>query len=293
MKEDLLEKIKTLCIIALASDDYLMETLVLKGGNAIQIIHKANKRGSFDVDYSIAEDFEDEISEVKNRIEKTLYDTFKENGYELFDLKMVEKPSALPPDLETFWGGYKVEYKVADLETFAKFRSNVDDLRRNAVKLNPNTNSPKFEVEISKHEYVANKTEVELEGYKLYVYGPEMIVFEKMRAICQQNDEYSEIINTKTQRERARDFYDIHTLLKHFPINIFTSESKELLQHIFDAKRVPFDYISLVRNYKNRHEEGFASVIESIPVGDRGDLRDFDFYFEYVLSNFERLIKDF
>lgn len=291
MKEDFLEEIKTLSIIALASDDYLMETLVLKGGNAIQIIHRANKRGSFDIDYSIADDFKEEISEVKNRIQKTLYTTFKENGYELFDLKMTERPSALPAELETFWGGYKVEFKVIDVETFEKFQGNQDNMRRNALKLNPNTNSTKFEIEISKHEYVANKTEVELDGYKLYAYAPEMIVFEKMRAICQQNDEYSVIINTKTQRERARDFYDIYTLMEHFQINIFTPESKELLQHIFNAKRVPLEYISLARNYKKRHEQGFQSVQQSLFIGE--EIKDFDFYFEYVLGNFEKLLHDF
>jgi hypothetical protein len=291
VKEDFLEKIKTLSIIALASDDYLMETLVLKGGNAIQIIHKANKRGSFDIDYSMAEDFKEENSEIEARIQKTLYNTFKENGYELFDLKMVERPSELPAELETFWGGYKVGFKVIDLETFEKFRDNQDGMRRNAIKLNPNTNSTKFEIEISKYEYVANKTEVELDGYKLYAYAPEMIVFEKMRAICQQNDEYSAIINTRTQRERARDFYDIYTLMEHFQINIFTPESKELLQNIFDAKRVPLEYISLVKNYKNRHEQGFKSVQESVFAGE--EVKDFDFYFEYVLGNFEKLLSDF
>lgn len=291
MKRDFLEEIKKLCIIALASDDYLMETLVLKGGNAIQIIHKANKRGSFDIDYSIADDFKEEISQVKDRIQNTLYNTFQENEYELFDFKMIEKPSNLPAELETFWGGYKVEFKVIDKASFEKFNNNLEALRRNAVKLNPNTSSTKFEVEISKYEYVTNKTEVDLDGYKLYAYAPEMIVFEKMRAICQQNDEYSSIINTKTQRERARDFYDIYTLMENFPMDIFTSESKQLLQHIFDAKRVPLNYIPLVRNYKSRHEQGFISVQASVFLGE--EIRSFDFYFEYVMCNFEKLLNSF
>lgn len=71
--------------------------------------------------------------------------------------------------------------------------------------------------------------------------------------------------------------------MEHFQINIFTADSKELLHHIFNAKRVPLEYISLVRNYKNRHEQGFTSVQESVFAGE--EVKDFDFYFEYTLGN--------
>ena len=52
-----IEEIKNLVIIALASDDELMETLVLKGGNAIEILEKRHlitlSRASYDLDFSI------------------------------------------------------------------------------------------------------------------------------------------------------------------------------------------------------------------------------------------------
>ena len=46
-----LERIKRLIIIALVSDDYLMETLVLKGGNALSVAYELSSRASFDLDF--------------------------------------------------------------------------------------------------------------------------------------------------------------------------------------------------------------------------------------------------
>lgn len=287
MEITFLDNIKRISIIALASDDYLMETLVLKGGNAIQFFHKANERGSFDIDYSISDDFEKDHLEVENRIKKTLEVTFFEHGYIVFDFKMKARPNQMRENVQNFWGGYKIKFKISTVDTFNQYENNIDALRRNAIKLNPNDKSPKFEIEISKHEYVSNKMEMSLDGYTVFVYAPEMIVFEKLRAICQQNDEYSEIIGTQTQTQRARDFYDIYTLMEYYPIDINTEESKQLLIHIFDCKKVPLTFLHLIEKYKDRHEKGFDSVLKTISNSE--DQRDFNFYFEYVLSIIEKL----
>ena len=53
------EETRKQTIIALFSDDYLFERLVLKGGNAIHIAHKLALRSSLDLDFSLAGDFED------------------------------------------------------------------------------------------------------------------------------------------------------------------------------------------------------------------------------------------
>ena len=47
---DRLNRIKKLIIIAMFSDDDLLETLVLKGGNAVDLIHGVAMRGSIDLD---------------------------------------------------------------------------------------------------------------------------------------------------------------------------------------------------------------------------------------------------
>lgn len=287
MSEDLLEKIKKITLIALASDDYLMETLVLKGGNAIQMAYRINKRGSFDMDFSMESDFED-IEDVKNRIFKTLDTTFNEYEYAIFDFEFKEKPSNLIGDLQTFWGGYKVGFKICSKSDFVDLKGEISDtLRRKAIPLNPKNRSPKLEIEISKFEYIQNKVPFDLDGYNIFIYAPEMIVFEKMRAICQQNDEYSEIINTKIQRERARDFYDIHTLITWYDVDIFKPESKEMLKAIFAAKKVPLEYMSLVPKYKGRHEAGFQTVQATVSQSEK--VESFDFYFDYVVNLFEEL----
>jgi len=58
-----LKEIRRLVIIALFSDDELMEKLVLKGGNALDIVHNIGTRTSVDIDLSIPDDFSD-IEEI-------------------------------------------------------------------------------------------------------------------------------------------------------------------------------------------------------------------------------------
>lgn len=48
-----IEQIKKLALIALFSDDDLMNTLVLKGGNALDLIYRVDNRASLDLDFSI------------------------------------------------------------------------------------------------------------------------------------------------------------------------------------------------------------------------------------------------
>ena len=70
---EFIERVKTLSIIAMFSDDELMERLVLKGGNALDIVYKASTRASADLDFSIDGDFEDldSISEKFRRVIKS------------------------------------------------------------------------------------------------------------------------------------------------------------------------------------------------------------------------------
>ena len=45
------EEIRRITIIALFSDDELIDQLVLKGGNALRLIHKISSRTSLDLDF--------------------------------------------------------------------------------------------------------------------------------------------------------------------------------------------------------------------------------------------------
>jgi predicted nucleotidyltransferase component of viral defense system len=293
MNIDLVNKIKRIALIALASDDELVETLVLKGGNAIDLAQKPKgntiSRTSYDLDYSIEDgDFsEDEIT-ISKRIEATLIQTFLESDFVIIDYKFLNKPNKIHKEVANFWGGYKVEFKVIDKKTYDKNKWNADKLCRGAVSVNPD-NSPVFELEFSKFEHVGQKVAIDVDGYKIYVYTPEMIVFEKLRAICQQLPEYKDVFSTFSPkaRARARDFYDIHLIMEMHEINPSTKENIELIQHIFQAKKVPFSFIKKIRSNKNIHVDNWKSVIDT--TSGYEDLQNFDFYFNFVLQKFENI----
>jgi len=102
----LLDQIKRLVIVALVTDDILMETLVLKGGNAITIAYGLGNRGSADIDFSMEEDFAD-LQQTIRTISDNLAKTFAENDLLAFDVKVIEKPKTLPDDQRSFWGVVK------------------------------------------------------------------------------------------------------------------------------------------------------------------------------------------
>jgi predicted nucleotidyltransferase component of viral defense system len=52
-------QIRRTAIAALFSDDVLTEYLVLKGGNALDLVYGITARTSMDLDFSMGKDFED------------------------------------------------------------------------------------------------------------------------------------------------------------------------------------------------------------------------------------------
>jgi len=279
--------IKKLAIIAMFSDDELMDLLVLKGGNAIDLIHNIALRSSKDVDFSI----ENEISKedlflIESKITASLKVTFQEAGFEVFDLKFLEKPTVTTPDMAEFWGGYSIQFKIIELEKYNKFRNDPDSLRRNAAITGPN-NKRNFSIDISKYEFCSKKQEYDLDGYTIYVYTPEMILFEKLRAICQQMPEYREIVKNPSQSARARDFFDIFCIWEQYKIDVTTKENIELLKNIFQAKRVPIEFIRNIQYQKEFHRADFPSVIDTVRTAI--DLKTYDFYFDYTLEKIKPL----
>ena len=99
------EKIKKLVIIAMFSDDVLMERLVLKGGNALDLIHHVSSRASVDIDLSMNGEFtSNERLTLQGRIEKVLRETFRPEGYRVFDVRLHDQPKGLTADLADFLG---------------------------------------------------------------------------------------------------------------------------------------------------------------------------------------------
>ncbi len=275
------QQIKRLVVIALFSDDELMERFVLKGGNAVDLAYQIGWRASVDIDLSMADDFRSEdIEAIRLLIENNLLATFRPAGYEIFDVTMEERPEKVSASLKTFWGGYFLSFKLIEAAKYAENSGNLENLRRNAVQIGARG---KIEIDISKFEFCEAKIARDLEGYRIFVYTPEMIVCEKLRAICQQMREYGPIVDRhRTGSARARDFVDIYQVMQHFNLDLTTPENCLLLRNIFDAKRVPLALLNQLPEYREFHRPDFAAVKATVKAGVV--LKDFDFYFDYVLD---------
>jgi len=86
---ELLDRIKILAVQAMISDDELLEQLVLKGGNAMALVHQISARASVDLDFSLKQDFSDDVAGAEVRIRKALTETFRASGHEVFDFRMI------------------------------------------------------------------------------------------------------------------------------------------------------------------------------------------------------------
>ncbi len=287
MEPDRLEEIKRLTLIGLFSDDDLMDTLVLKGGNALDIVYRITPRASLDIDLSIENDFDvTQIDRIRDRIEKALRRSFRERGYEIFDITFEEKPDSVHPHMPAFWGGYQLQFKVISAKQFKAGSGKLSELRRTAEVVGPRSRRT-FHVDISRCEYCRGKTPVDIDGYTVYVYTPQMIAFEKLRAICQQTEEYCSSIGKSHRQARARDFFDIHTVIEHFRFDAVAPANLELLSAIFSAKQVPLCLLSTMRESREFHRPDFTGLVETLKPGAR--VRDFDFYFDYVVGQSDRL----
>ena len=148
-----LEAIKRLAIVAMFSDDLLMEKLVLKGGNAIDLVYRIAPRASMDLDFSMPGEFDKtSLPEIKDRLANAIGRTFEESGYRVFDVEFVERPERVSPEVSSFWGGYVLEFKIIEAVRFGQLEHDQGALRRNATVVAGNQKRT-FRVDISKFEY--------------------------------------------------------------------------------------------------------------------------------------------
>jgi predicted nucleotidyltransferase component of viral defense system len=274
------EEIRKQTIIALFSDDYLFERLVLKGGNAIHIAHKLALRSSLDLDFSLAGDFED-LEEAQRHLFSTLKKHFSAIGFVVFDERFVPKPKIQGHDDRPWWGGYELSFKLISREKHDRLRDRLEKMRMDALPVGPKQERT-FSVDLSKNEYTASKITIDFGEYSIPVYTLEMIAAEKLRAICQQMPEYG--IKGSGAR-RARDFYDIHLIVTERGIDLRTVENLALIRNIFEAKRVPLSFLKTISDWREFHRGDWPAVINAVG----GTLQNYDFYFDFVLGLVEQL----
>lgn len=280
-------EIKRLTIKGLFRDDALLDKLVLKGGNALLIVYGMTERGSRDIDLSMVGDFSDQMKvDIDSRLEMNLSKVFREDGFFAFDFKCEEHPQAGKDNIKNldFWGGYTVTFKVVRKEIHEKYGDDLKALRRNALMIGDN---PTIKVEISKHEYCDGKEEHKIDGFVIYVCSLVVIVAEKLRAICQQLEEYRERLHSRPGTGRARDFFDIHNIITTSQIDMNSIENIRIIREIFKAKRVPLTYLDRIDEVKELHNNDFSSLI--LTVKDPSRLKSFDYYFNYVKDLISKL----
>lgn len=272
------EEIRRLVIVSMFADDELMHRLVLKGGNALSLVHRIGNRTSLDVDLSLEDDFED-LNEAKKRLLEVLKDRFEAAGYHLFDGRLEPKPHD-PTGRPKTWGGYRVEFKLLKKEK-ANMIHDLETRRRQAEVVSPGEKRI-FSIEISKYEYCDPKEEVEFDGYTIFVYPPALIAAEKLRAICQQMPEY-ELVRNK--RARARDFYDIYCVVSECDFDMGSHQFRELVCHAFAAKEVPIVLVPRISEHREFHRPDWPSVVDSVSQ----ELEEFDFYFDWLIEEIRHL----
>jgi predicted nucleotidyltransferase component of viral defense system len=271
-----LDEIRRRTLIALFSDDELIDDLVLKGGNALALIYDSGSgsRASVDMDFSIPADFAD-LKNAQDRIFATLKREFQSVGYVVFDERMRIKPAKRAPGLPKWWGGYEVEFKLAERSFYDKVGHDIEKLRRQSELVGPEQKRT-FKIDISTHEFCEGKVQRELDDYTVYVYSLEMIAIEKFRAICQQMPEYA----LGNHSARARDFYDIHRIVSNHSIDLTTAANLALVRSIFAAKGVSLALLNEISKHREFHRPDWPAVEASIS----GEHDTFDSYFDFVVE---------
>jgi hypothetical protein len=266
-----LEELRRAVIRALAADDRLGELLVLKGGNALRLVHRLGVRTSQDLDYSIEGALDP--SDVKNRIEAALQSEFQREGFVPLDVKIEKKPS-IPPDIDQRpeWGGWRVGFKLISQQLLKECGQDIAKARDRAFPLYQGKKS--FRIDISLFEYVASAQEVQFEGFQLRVYSRAMIVYEKLRAVCQQMDGYEYVANATP---RPRDFVDICSVLDESESEVLAQRG--LLAKVFAAKSVSLGFLLKLPDVYEFHQSDWQKVADEL-----GDGSQFRPYFDRVLA---------
>jgi len=210
-----------------------------------------------------------------------LRERFRRVGYVLFDEKLACRPSSRIADASEVWGGYEIGFKIIDEKNFNALKGDLERIRRNAAVISPFQRRV-FKIQISKFEFCAAKIPRTIGDCTIYVYTPAMIALEKLRALCQQMPGYT---HARLKRPRARDFYDIYYILTEGSVNLRTASNLELARSIFGAKQVPLSLIPKIADYREFHRQDWAGVEDSVS----GELRDFDFYFDFVVQEVSHL----
>lgn len=258
---------------ALVSEQELVDHLVFKGGNALELIHQVGGRTSLDLDFSIENDFGDPDA-AGTLLQKALTTRFEANDVVLFDYQFGPRPSTRR--VGDPWGGYVATFKLIRCDVARNLGEDLDSMRRQAAVVGA-SQKRSFRIEISAFEWVAGKERADVGVGTLFVYSLEMIAVEKLRAICQQAPAYA---LRRNPAPRPRDFYDITKICEATGLEFDQPPTQDLVIAVFSQKEVDLSLLEGLDDQREFHRRGWSSV--EVAVGS--NLRDFDYYFDFVLE---------
>ena len=86
---------------------------------------------------------------------------------------------------------------------------------------------------------------------------------------------------------RARDFYDVTMIIQKTGLDVTSDEFVELVREMFSAKEVNVELLSDIGEEREYHRVDWDAVV----LAARGDIREFDYYFDFVLEYVGRLLE--
>jgi len=267
-----IEEVITEAIVSICGSTMLSQLLILKGGGAMRLFDGLDARLSIDADFSVKDTLADSDA-VFEEMSRCLSKAFRVRGYDLLDFKATRRPRTRRKGFPVWWGGWACEFKLVDREHRQK---SLKTRRRNAL-IPEGSNSPKIAIDLSEHEYCGKQRAKVLHGAKIRAYSREMLVLEKLRAICQQHLDYPYRQET---RNRARDFYDIRSLTIEID-DEFVRRCQFHMGAVFRAKEVPLWILRALWEddaFVDEFHRGFDQVRDVV----RGPVASFNVYLEHV-----------
>ena len=265
-----IEEVITQTIIAIYSTPLPSKTLFLKGGSAMRLFDNLTSRLSIDADFSVNTDIDNE-NKFFQELKSSVGARFRRKKFDIIDFEWNRKPEKIRVKYPDWWGGWICEFKLVSFQHRGKL---IETKRRNAL-IPDGANSSKVTVEISKHEYCGKKRTKTIQGVKIFGYSRELLVVEKIRAICQQHPDYA----YRSSKNRARDFYDIYELTADTD-DSFISRCSSQIEKVFRAKEVPLKILVSLweANFIDEQRRGFDAVKDTVI----GKIHDFDVYVEHL-----------
>jgi Nucleotidyl transferase AbiEii toxin, Type IV TA system len=138
-------------------------------------------------------------------------------------------------------------------------------------------------LDLSCNEWTKETAIVKLDDVDVLVYSLPLLAAEKLRALCQQMEDYPFANRPKA---RPRDFFDLHALVTDGGVNFKSPEFHGIVQNVFDAKKVDLILMAQIPNQVDFHFSGWEAVVGSIPPHAS---RDFNFYTRFLEQELEKL----